>query len=276
MKKQQLMDIMTSLGMRPGRGLGQNFLLDGNLLDYIVRTSGAAPGMTVLEVGPGFGALTRGLLEAGAEVYAIEFDRRLIHYLKKEFTMPEFHLIEGDACKVDFASQLPQDRPFRCIANLPYAISSVFIARLLTLDNPPTNWFFMLQKEMAQRLAADVKTKNYGALSVRAQLMYKLELVRVVPPEVFYPPPAVESALLAAQLLENVPPECERKKVDSIARMAFHQRRKKLTNTLGAAFGNDCVAEALYQLKLSADARPENLTCQDFLNLSRLLPELAN
>ena len=165
MKKQQLMDIMTSLGMRPGRGLGQNFLLDGNLLDYIVRTSGAAPGMTVLEVGPGFGALTRGLLEAGAEVYAIEFDRRLIHYLKKEFTMPEFHLIEGDACKVDFASQLPQDRPFRCIANLPYAISSVFIARLLTLDNPPTNWFFMLQKEMAQRLAADVKTKNYGARS---------------------------------------------------------------------------------------------------------------
>ena len=134
----------------------------------------------------------------------------------------------------------------------------------------------MLQKEMAQRLAADVKTKNYGALSVRAQLMYKLELVRVVPPEVFYPPPAVESALLAAQLLENVPPECERKKVDSIARMAFHQRRKKLTNTLGAAFGNDCVAEALSRLELSVDARPENLTCQDFLNLSRLLPELAN
>ncbi len=276
MKKQQLLDIMTSLGMRPGRGLGQNFLLDSNLLDYIVRASGAAPGMTVLEVGPGFGALTRGLLAAGADVYAIEFDRRLIHYLKKEFTMENFHLIEGDACKVDFVSALPPGKPFRVIANLPYAISSVFIARLLTLDNPPTNWFFMLQKEMAQRLAADVKTKNYGALSVRAQLMYKLDLVRVVPPEVFYPPPAVESALLAAELLSDIPPEVERRKVDTIARMSFHQRRKKLTNTLGASFGSDCVAEALTTIGVSVDARPENLTCDDFLRLSRCLPDLAN
>ena len=270
MNKTELTATLEKLGMRPGRGLGQNFLLDANLLDFIVRASGAAPGMNVLEVGPGFGALTRRLLAAGASVWAIEFDRRLADYLRNEIKSEKFHLIEGDACKVDFVSALPEG-DFRVIANLPYSISSVFIARLLTLANPPEAWFFMLQKEMAQRLAANTRTKNYGALSVRTQLSYNVELVRMVPPEVFFPPPAVDSALLAGTLRPELPSADERRRVDALARMAFHQRRKKLTNTLGVTFGGANVAAALEKLGISVDARPENLTCADFLALSELL-----
>ncbi len=270
MNKQQLLDALAACGMRPGRGLGQNFLLDNNLLDCIVRSAKVAPGMNVLEVGPGFGALTRRLLEAGAQVYSIEFDRRLCEYLRRELgSEPNFHLIEGDACKIDFGSVVP--RPFRAVANLPYSISSVFIARLLELQEPPEGCFFMLQKEMAQRLSAVPGCGNYGALSVRTGMLYRMKLVRMVPPEVFFPPPEVESALLEAELLEPAPPREVRQRVDRLARMAFNQRRKKLTNTLGAEFGQERVSAALKAIGAVADARPEVLSVENFIALADIL-----
>ncbi len=271
MNKQELFDALESLGMRPGRGLGQNFLLDGNLLDFIVRAAGVTENMNVLEVGPGFGALTRKMLEAGANVYAVEFDRRLAAYLRKELATEKFQLLEGDACKVDFVSFLPENEPFYAVANLPYAISSVFVARLLELANPPKRCFFMLQKEMAQRLAADVHTGSYGALSVRAQMVYDFKIVRMVPPTVFYPPPAVESALLMGELRTDTFDASARKAADRLARMAFGQRRKKLTNTLGSTYTSAKVAEALTQIGVSVDARPENLTVANFIKLSGIL-----
>lgn len=267
MNKQELFDALASLGMRPGRGLGQNFLLDANLLDYIIRASGAAAGMNVLEVGPGFGALTRRLLAAGANVWSIEFDRRLAAYLRRELAdAPNFHLIEGDACKVDFAGAVPA--PFHAVANLPYAISSVFIARLLALPRPPESCFFMLQKEMAQRLAAGPGSGSYGALSVRAQLQYDIAVERLVPPEVFYPPPEVDSALLSAVLKPGRPEAETIAKVDRIARISFNQRRKKLTNTLGVVYGAGQVAELLRALGIPDGARPENLTVENFIALA--------
>ncbi|MEA4862772.1 MAG: 16S rRNA (adenine(1518)-N(6)/adenine(1519)-N(6))-dimethyltransferase RsmA [Victivallaceae bacterium] len=270
MNKQQLTEALAACGMRPGRGLGQNFLLDNNLLDCIVRSAKVAAGMNILEVGPGFGALTRKMLEAGAHVYSIEFDRRLCEYLRRELgNEPNFHLIEGDACKVDFDSVVP--RPFRAVANLPYSISSVFIARLLELKEPPEGCFFMLQKEMAQRLSAVPGCGNYGALSVRAGMLYRLKLVRLVPPEVFFPPPEVESALLEAELLADMPPEKVRQRVDRLARMAFNQRRKKLTNTLGTEFGAERIREVLATIGVNTDARPEALSVKEFIALADAL-----
>lgn len=270
MNKQQLLEALAACGMRPGRGLGQNFLLDNNLLECIVRSAGVVSGMNVLEVGPGFGALTRKLLDAGAQVYAIEFDRRLCEYLRRELgENPNFHLIEGDACKVDFARLVPT--PFRAVANLPYSISSVFIARLLELAVPPEGCFFMLQKEMAQRLSSAPGCGSYGALSVRVGMLYRMKLVSMIPPEVFFPPPEVESALLEAKLADDAPPEKVRRQVDRLARMAFSQRRKKLTNTLGAEFGSDRVRTALEVIGASPDARPEVLSVADFIALAFVL-----
>ncbi|MDD4818251.1 MAG: 16S rRNA (adenine(1518)-N(6)/adenine(1519)-N(6))-dimethyltransferase RsmA [Victivallaceae bacterium] len=267
MNKQELFAALESLGMRPGRGLGQNFLLDNNLLECIVRSAGVVRGMNILEVGPGFGALTSLMLDAGANVCAIEFDRRLAGYLRSTLGgRSNFHLVEGDACKVALDGLLPM--PFHAVANLPYAVSSVFIARLLELPEPPASCFFMLQKEMAQRLAAVPGTGNYGALSVRAQLVYDLTLERVVPPEVFFPPPEVESALLRGTLKEQRPPREVRERTAKAAKVAFNQRRKKIVNSLGPLYGADNVRAALETMGLAADIRPERLTADQFIILA--------
>lgn len=271
MNKQELIAILESLDMRPGRGLGQNFLLDGNLLDWIVRKSGAAPGEKILEVGPGFGALTEKLLAAGVELTAIEFDRRIAGYLRKKFAnVQNFTLVEADACKVMYRELFPEGVKFRAIANLPYAISSVFIARMLECLNPPQSMFFMLQKEMGERLAAQPGTKSYGALSVRTQLLYDVVVEKIVPPQVFCPPPEVDSALVSFQLRPE--PMCDQDTADIVSwlvRMLFNQRRKQMGKVLGTIIGKDQAAAAMADAGFPMEVRPDKLTVADFVALTR-------
>lgn len=275
MNKKELIAELEKLGMRPGRGLGQNFLLDGNLLDWIVRAAGVAPGDRILEVGPGFGALTSRLLAAGAELTAVEFDHRLAAYNREKFSATgHFNLVEADACRVDYDELFPENIPYRSVANLPYAISSVFIAKLLECRNRPRTMFFMLQKEMAERLAAKPDTKAYGALSVRVQLLYQVKIEKIVPPEVFCPPPEVESALISFELRET--PLCsdeENKMVSRVVRTAFNQRRKQLGKVLGQMFGKSAVADVFAQLNLPLEIRPDKLNVSDFVAIARLLQQ---
>lgn len=271
MNKQELISILDSLGMRPGRGLGQNFLLDGNLLDCIVRKSGAAAGEKVLEVGPGFGALTEKLLASGVDLTAIEFDRRIAEYLRKKFAgTPNFKLIEADACKVMYREIFPEGVKFRAIANLPYAISSVFIARMLECLNPPQSMFFMLQKEMGERLAAHPGSKAYGALSVRTQLLYDVTVEKIVPPQVFCPPPEVDSALVSFKLKSI--PECDMDTADIVSwlvRMLFNQRRKQMGKVLGTIIGKENAAAAMAEAGFPMEVRPDKLTVTEFVILTR-------
>ncbi len=257
--------------MRPGRGLGQNFLLDNNLLEFIVRSANITPGETVLEVGPGFGALTEKLLRAGAELYAVEFDHRVCEFLREQHKESNFHLTEGDGCRVDYAELLGSDAPFRAIANLPYAVSSVLIARFLELANPPQQMIFMLQKEMGERLAAQPGKGSYGALSVRVQQLYDVKILRIVPPEVFYPAPAVESALVAFELKECVPPPDIRKKLEKVVKLAFLNRRKQLGKVLKQHYSEDAIRSALAEVGHPWEIRPEKLTVDEFEKLSALL-----
>ena len=274
MNKKELIDALDSLGMRPGRGLGQNFLLDGNLLDWIVRNCGAAKNDEVLEVGPGFGALTEKMVAAGFKVTAIEFDHRLAEYLRKKFAGKEnFKLIEADACKVDYDELFPQGITYHSVANLPYAISSVFIAKLLETANQPVNMFFMLQKEMGERLAAKPGTKAYGALSVRTQLHYTVAVDKIVPPQVFCPPPEVDSALVSFHKNQNsaLSPEVE-KLFTSLVRNLFNQRRKQMGKVLGQIIGDRQKAdETLQKHGFTPDIRPDKLAVTDFVNIARTL-----
>ncbi len=274
MNKNELTTLLETLGIRPGRGLGQNFLLDNNLLDFIVRTAGIVPGETILEVGPGLGSLTRRLLAAGARVYAVEFDSRIIGYWRKEIDTGKaanLTLIAGDACKVDYARELPPG-PFRMVANLPYAASSVLIGNFLDAPNPPAGMVVMLQKEMAQRLAAGVGVKNYGALSVRAQQLYDIEIARVVPPEVFYPPPEVESAIATFKLKAAPASPEARRRTAKLVKTAFAQRRKQLANVLGNLHGGrERIKAELTAMQLNPEARPETLTLADWEELTRRL-----
>jgi 16S rRNA (adenine1518-N6/adenine1519-N6)-dimethyltransferase len=273
MNKKELLATLESFGMRPGKILGQNFLIDNNLLKFIVRSAVPAKGEIILEAGPGFGALTRPLLDSGAEVYAIEFDRRVCEYLRDNIKAPNFHLVEGDACRVDIASIIPKGRSFRAIANLPYSISSIFVARLLELPEPPEQMVFMLQKEMAERLAAVPNTKDYGSLSVRAQHLYDVRILRKVPPQVFHPRPRVDSALAGFTLKDSkdIPDFDLRMRLNGICRVAFAQRRKKILKPLATSYGLENVERALDKLNISPHARSGELSVEQYEDLAKLL-----
>ena len=275
MNKQQLLHELEQLGMRPGRGLGQNFLIDPNLLDWIVRRNQVQPGETILEVGPGFGALTGKLLASGARVVAVEYDHRIAEYLRARLTGENFTLIEQDACQVDYG-RLLGETPFRAIANLPYSISTVFIAKMLESANPPREMFFMLQKEMGERLAALPGSKAYGALSVRCALRYIVKVEKIVPPEVFYPAPEVESALVSFQLKSDRPLDAAiLRRCEGIVKTAFLQRRKQLGKVLSAGYGREKTARALEQAGLAWEVRPDKVEPEKFLLLAEKFHQLS-
>lgn len=270
MKKSELLKRLKEFDMHPGRKLGQNFLVDDNLLDFIVKTAKIKKGELVLEVGPGFGALTRKLLTAGAKVIAVEFDRRLCEYLRNNILVPEFSLVEGDVCRIDVAETVGH-ADFRCVANLPYSVSSVFIADLLQIESPPSSMIFMLQKEMAQRLAADMDCKNYGSLSVRTQAVYDVEIKRLVRPDVFLPPPAVDSAIVQFTRKKEIPSMELRKVLSDMVRLVFAQRRKMMYKALNSRYGEAKVLNAYEALSIDKKVRPEDIAVPKFIELAKLM-----
>jgi 16S rRNA (adenine1518-N6/adenine1519-N6)-dimethyltransferase len=268
-RAQELRDVLASLGVHPSRRLGQNFLVDTNLLDALVRDAGLRPGQRILEVGPGTGILTSRLLAAGCEVTAIELDHRLAGYLRQEFGQnPAFRLVAGDACRVDYGALLGAE-PFRCIANLPYSCSSPFLAVMADLGHPPVDLHVLLQREMADRLVAKAGTPAYGALSVRLQLRYSVRVLRLVPAPVFWPPPAVASAFVRLELLAAPCADAQRRRAGELAGVVFAQRRKKAAKLLGQHLGDAGRALALLQAAgLSTEARGETFTPADFARLA--------
>ncbi|MDT8390685.1 MAG: 16S rRNA (adenine(1518)-N(6)/adenine(1519)-N(6))-dimethyltransferase RsmA [Lentisphaeria bacterium] len=273
MTRTELLTTLRTIGVQPSKKLGQNFLIDANMLSAMERDAELRAGETILEIGPGTGVLTERLLAAGCALTAVEYDHRLAAYLRTRFAdTADFRLIEGDACDVDFAAVMG-DRPYRCVANLPYAVSSILIARLSGLPNPPREMFVLLQKEMADRLAAAPGTKQYGALSIQVQTLYDAKVLRKLPPNVFFPPPEVESSFLRLRWLDQ-PPRLAVPRADFVAlvRHVFTQRRKKLTSTLGKRFGRDRVCRILAAAGVNPEARPEALSPPEFVTcVNRLL-----
>ena len=271
MNKHELLAVLNRLGVRPSRKLGQNFLIDPNMLDALIRDAEPAPGQNILEVGPGTGALTRRLLAAGCRVTAVELDARLHEYLESELgAAPRLTLVRGDACILDYDA-LFGDRPYRCIANLPYSCSSVFLARIIDAANPPMDLHLLLQREMARRLAAKPGTGTYGALSVRVQLRYEVAIVRRVPPQVFFPVPEVESACLRLRRREPGLSARRLRQIDALTRLAFRQRRKKLIRVLAAAVPARELERAFQILELDENSRPEELDPAKFAALAACL-----
>lgn len=265
----ELRDLLADLGIHPSRRLGQNFMVDANLLAAMVRDADPRPGQQVLEVGPGTGVLTRRLLAAGCQVTAIEFDHRLAAYLRGALAgQPGFRLVQGDACRADYDG-LFGTTPFRCIANLPYSCSSVFLAVMADLDNAPTDLHVLLQREMADRLSAIPGGKDYGALSVRLQLRYAASVLRAVPPQVFWPPPEVGSAWMRLAGRADLGSAALRRRAGELAAIAFSQRRKKAARVLADHLGGMQVTAALFAaVGLSLEARAEQFSPADYARLA--------
>lgn len=271
MKKAELCALFERLGLHPSRKLGQNFLVDTNLLEALVRDAALLPGERILEIGPGAGTLTEKLLSSLCQVTAVEIDHRLASWLRERFAgESNFTLLEGDACKLNY-QQILGDAPYRCIANLPYSCASVFLANISEQANPPQEMFVLLQKEMGDRLVAGAGSKDYGVLSVRLAWRYQVTMLRTISPKVFFPEPEVTSAFLKLRLKENLPPSEILKAASRIAGCAFSQRRKKAAKLLQALFPAPLLNDAFLRLGLSLEARAENLSPDHYLKLAEIM-----
>jgi len=225
-------ELLARLGHQPKHFLGQNFLVDGNIVRKSLELAGITAGDAVVEVGPGLGTLTGALLDAGAEVWAVEKDRQLHAYLLETVVpgQPRLHLLEGDAMDHPLAD-LPAERQprFKIVANLPYAISTPWMDAVL--GGPlPERMVLMLQQEAAQRYVAAEGSKIFGAISILVQSAYAVEPGHKVPAACFHPRPDIESVLL--NLVRRPEPFVFPPAVKALIRACFQQRRKQLGSIL--------------------------------------------
>ncbi|MGH7645900.1 MAG: 16S rRNA (adenine(1518)-N(6)/adenine(1519)-N(6))-dimethyltransferase RsmA [Gemmatimonadales bacterium] len=265
--------------------LGQHFLSDPNLLRRIADALDPEPGDIVLEIGPGKGSLTRELLARGLRVIAIERDRGLAQQLgewgKGKGETENLRAVPGDALRLDWHSLIRDALPFphspfpfprfKVVGNIPYAITTPLIAKALT-PPLPARIVFLVQREVADRMAARPGSKVYGALSIGVQALCAVERLFTIPPGAFRPPPRVHSALVRLRPLEPplVGPD-ETAAVRAFVTGCFARRRKQLRNAVAAATGRPAarVATALERLGFDPAARPETLPPAAFVRLLR-------
>jgi 16S rRNA (adenine1518-N6/adenine1519-N6)-dimethyltransferase len=265
-KKEVTLHILKAFGIHMSKRLGQNFLINEQVVDRIVEAAGINCGDAVLEIGPGIGTLTQGLAEAGADVTAVELDRKLIGVLEKTLAgYDNVRVLHGDILQVNLDREMPVI-PYKVVANLPYYITTPIIMSLLEKKLPITRMVTMIQKEVAERMVAVPGGKEYGALSVAVQYYTCPEIMFIVPPGAFMPAPAVESAVIRCKVREQPPVElADEKLFFRVVKAAFAQRRKTLTNALKAAgIAGDKIKGLLEAAGIDGGRRGETLSLAEF------------
>jgi 16S rRNA (adenine1518-N6/adenine1519-N6)-dimethyltransferase len=257
-------------GLMADKGLGQHFLLDLNITRKIARLAGPLEGLTVIEVGPGPGGLTRALLEAGAAVTVIEKDARFLPLLNElsEVSEGKLRIIMGDALKADEA-ELVAHHPVPIVANLPYNVGTALLIKWLTGAYRPASMTLMFQKEVAERIVARPGDDAYGRLAVIAQATARAKIVMEAPARAFTPPPKVDSAVVRLDPHETRPPEPLLSALEQITQAAFGQRRKMLRSSLKVLGG----AELCEAAGIDPSRRAETLALEEFMGLADKLLE---
>ncbi|MDG1935938.1 MAG: 16S rRNA (adenine(1518)-N(6)/adenine(1519)-N(6))-dimethyltransferase RsmA [Paracoccaceae bacterium] len=253
------------------KSLGQNFLLDLNLTAKIARQAGDLEGWDVLEIGPGPGGLTRGLLAEGArKVVAIEKDSRCISALQEisEAYPNRLQIIEGDALRIDLSAHLTP--PIRVVANLPYNVGTELLVRWLTPKQWPPYWdslTLMFQSEVAERIVAQPGSKAYGRLAILTQWRCDARVMMSLPSEAFTPPPKVSSAVVHLNALERPRFQADQKVLEKIVAKAFNQRRKMLRSSLKGICPD--IETKLTVSGINPTQRAEEISLEKFCSLAR-------
>lgn len=250
---------------RPRKRFGQHFLRDRGIIQRIVETFAARTDECVVEIGPGEGALTHGLLDQVAPLHAVEVDRNLAAQLRTAFPSKQLIVHEADVLDFDFCALAPPGRQLRLIGNLPYNISTPLLFHLLDQIHCIADMLFMLQKEVVARLAAAPDTADYGRLSVMVQWRLKVEPLFDVPPRSFFPPPKVNSTVVRL-VPHRIPPVQPRapKAFAQVVKAAFANRRKMLRNNLREIVRAEC----LRALGIDPQRRAETLTIEEFVRIA--------
>ena len=249
--------------VKPKKFLGQHFLKDLQVAQDIADTVDACPDLPILEVGPGMGVLTQFLIPKGRQLKVVELDFESVAYLRENFAQLGDNIIEKDFLKMDL-SRLFGGKPFVLTGNYPYNISSQIFFKMLDYKDLIPCCTGMIQKEVAERIAAAPGSKTYGILSILIQAWYKVEYLFTVHEHVFNPPPKVKSAVIRMTRNDTTDLGCNEKIFRQIVKTTFNQRRKTLRNSISTILdkSHPLSADALF------DKRPEQLSVQDFISLT--------
>lgn len=263
-------------GLGASKGRSQNHLVDSRVLEDIVEVADAAPGRRILEIGPGLGILTSALLERGANVTAVEIDPRLVAHLRTRFAEVgegSLRLIEANVLDVPIADLV--EPPYDVVANLPYHITSPVMHRLLGDEPRPERFVLMVQREVAERIAAAPGDMSY--LSVFVQYHAEVRVARVVPPTAFEPAPAVHSAILVGETRPRRLSSDDEERLWRLAQAGFRERRKMLHNVLPRQLpqvGGERFVRALESAGIDADRRPQTLSVEEWMTLADAVGKL--
>jgi 16S rRNA (adenine1518-N6/adenine1519-N6)-dimethyltransferase len=245
---------------------GQNFLTDKLVLQNIIDAIAPQRGEVMVEIGPGLAAMTALLLKQLDHMHVVELDRDLVARLEKAYPRERLEVHAGDALKFDFASiPVPQGQKLRVVGNLPYNISSPLLFHLAQYAPFVEDQHFMLQKEVVERMVAEPGTKAFGRLSVMLQWLYHMDLLFVVPPTAFDPPPKVESAIVR-MIPRAQPLQVDQARLEAVVQKAFSQRRKVIRNCVAGMFTEAQLVEA----GIDPQARPETVAMEQYVALANL------
>jgi len=273
--------IMKKYNIKANKSLGQNFLIDGNVIEKIVNSANIKNDDLIIEIGPGLGTLTQYLLEKAGKVVCIELDKRMLEILNNRFCMyNNFEIINNDVLKVDLKELISNEKRkneinnVKIVANLPYYITTPIIMKLLEDNLDIESITVMVQKEVAERLIAHPGTKNAGAITYSVFYYCTSEMIEEVPNNSFIPEPEVVSEVIKLTLREKPAVDIKNKELlFSIIKCAFMQRRKTLLNALVNAkvfASKEEGAKVLEKIGLDINVRAEQLSLDDFLNIAKL------
>ena len=273
----ELKELLARHGFRFSKSLGQNFLIDGNVLNKIIEGAGVTKQDKILEIGPGVGTLTQALARKAGAVTAVEIDRTLLPILEETLKgLSNVRVLRGDILKLDLNELIReqfQGSPFKVVANLPYYITTPIIMRFLEEEHPFISITVMIQKEVAERMAAGPGTREYGSLSTAVQFFTCPRILARVPANAFLPPPKVDSVVISLERRKE-PAVAVNSRADffRVSRAAFCQRRKTLLNSLSASGLTDMDKSAwkktLQELGIDPMRRGETLTLEELARLS--------
>lgn len=267
MNKQEVTSTLNRIGIKPNRLMGQNFLVDDEVLSQIVQISGVGKGSTVVEIGPGLGVLTGALLETGAKVVAIEQERRFVAYLHQKFYGTPLSVIAGNAVLKIPELQMPDG--YQVVSNLPYSITSPVINLFLARVSPrPSSLTLMVQREVAERLTAPVGSAERGMLTVLIELMGSALIIQNVPPSAFWPSPKVDSAVIRIVVKRQT---TDVEQIMKVVKAGFAKRRAQIRNALKLGLKLDAydTNRILASSNIDPSLRAEALTVEDWQNLAK-------
>ena len=250
--------------VNPKKFLGQHFLIDDNISKKIVKSINFQKFKKVIEVGPGKGALTKHLLHVKDMLTLIEVDKESVEFLNSEFQEENLNIVEADFLKFDMKSTYPSEKDILIIGNFPYNISSQILFKSIDNYKSVKAIIGMFQKEVAERIISKNNSKQYGILSVKTQLFYDAKILFDVSPNVFFPKPKVNSAVISLTRKENINIDYDLELLDRIIKLSFQHRRKKIKNSLKKLdIEENILEDSIFE------SRPEQLTIEEFVKLTR-------